>query len=83
MALLFKNRGAMLLLMFNFFGLAGIGLVIPVTPKYITMLDINGSTAGLLTASFAFTPLVFSPLAGRLSDSFGRKRIIATSGLCF
>lgn len=84
MALLLKNRGAMLLLMFNLFLVfAGIGLVIPVIPKYITMLDINGSTAGLLTASFAFTQLVFSPLAGRLSDSFGRKRIIVAGMMVF
>jgi len=84
MALLFKNRGAMLLLMFNLFLVfAGIGLVIPVIPKYITMLDITGSTAGLLTASFAFTQLIFSPLAGRLSDSFGRKRIIVAGMLVF
>ncbi|BBI30875.1 MFS transporter [Cohnella abietis] len=84
MALLFKSRGAMLLLMFNLFLVfAGIGLVIPVIPKYITMLDINGSIAGLLTASFAFTQLVFSPLAGRLSDSFGRKRVIVVGMLVF
>ncbi|CAM3205268.1 MFS transporter [Paenibacillus taichungensis] len=84
MALLFKNRGTMMLLMFNLFLVfAGIGLVIPVIPKYITMLDITGSTAGLLTASFAFTQLIFSPLAGRLSDSFGRKRIIVTGMLVF
>ncbi|MFF2093121.1 MFS transporter [Paenibacillus sp. NPDC058174] len=84
MALLFRNRGIMLLLMFNLFLVfAGIGLVIPVIPKYITMLDVNGSIAGLLTASFAFTQLVFSPLAGRLSDSFGRKRIIIAGMLVF
>ncbi|GGG64676.1 MFS transporter [Paenibacillus radicis (ex Gao et al. 2016)] len=84
MALLFKNRGVMLLLMFNLFLVfAGIGLVIPVIPKYITMLDVNGSIAGLLVASFSFTQLVFSPLAGRLSDSFGRKRIIVAGMLVF
>ncbi|MGW7162970.1 MFS transporter [Paenibacillus taichungensis] len=84
MALLFKNRGALLLLMFNLFLVfAGIGLVIPVIPQYITILEINGTIAGMLTASFAFTQLVFSPLAGRLSDSLGRKRMIVAGMLVF
>ncbi|SDK49543.1 MULTISPECIES: MFS transporter [unclassified Paenibacillus] len=84
MALLFKNRGALLLLMFNLFLVfAGIGLVIPVIPQYITILDINGTIAGMLTASFAFTQLIFSPLAGRLSDSLGRKRMIVAGMLVF
>ncbi|MFF2907636.1 MFS transporter [Paenibacillus sp. NPDC057934] len=84
MTLLLKNRGTMLLLMFNLFLVfAGIGLVIPVIPKYITMLDVGGSTAGLLVASFALTQLIFSPLAGRLSDSFGRKRMIVAGMLVF
>ncbi|WP_028562584.1 MFS transporter [Paenibacillus pinihumi] len=84
MDLLFKNRGAMLLLMLNLFLVfAGIGLVIPVIPKFITMMNINGTIAGLLVASFAFTQLVFSPLAGRLSDSFGRKRMIVAGMLVF
>ncbi|MEK8131908.1 MFS transporter [Paenibacillus filicis] len=84
MALLLKNRGAMLLLMFNLFLVfTGIGLVIPVIPKYITLLGANGSIAGLLVASFALTQLVFSPLAGRLSDSFGRKRMIVAGMVVF
>ncbi|RAW09915.1 MFS transporter [Paenibacillus taichungensis] len=84
MALLLKSRGALLLLMFNLFLVfAGIGLVIPVIPQYITILDINGTIAGMLTASFAFTQLVFSPLAGRLSDSLGRKRMIVAGMLVF
>jgi len=77
MALLLKNRGAMLLLMLNLFLVfTGVGLVIPVLPKYMALLEINGSIVGLLVAAFALTQLVFSPLAGRLSDTFGRKKMI-------
>jgi len=84
MALLLKNRGAMLLLMLNLFLVfTGIGLVIPVLPKYMELLDISGSIVGLLVAAFALTQLVFSPLAGRLSDSFGRKKMIVAGMIIF
>ena len=84
MTLLFKNRGAMLLLMLNLFLVfTGIGLVIPIMPKYMEDLAISGSTVGLLVAAFSLTQLLFSPLAGRLADSFGRKRMIVIGMIVF
>ncbi|PLT48103.1 Multidrug resistance protein B [Paenibacillus pasadenensis] len=77
MTLLLRNRGAILLLMLNLFIVfTGIGLVIPIMPKFMELLGISGSLVGLLVASFSLTQLLFSPLAGRLSDRFGRKRLI-------
>ncbi|QJC54053.1 MFS transporter [Paenibacillus albicereus] len=77
MTLLLRNRGAFLLLMLNLFLVfTGIGLVIPIMPKFMELLGISGSLVGLLVASFSLTQLLFSPLAGRLSDRFGRKRLI-------
>jgi len=84
MELLLRKRGAILLLMLNLFLIfMGIGLVIPVMPKYMTLLDISGSVVGLLVAAFSLTQLLFSPLAGRLSDSLGRKKIIVAGMLVF
>jgi len=84
MALLLKNRGAVLLLMLNLFlAFTGIGLVIPILPKYMAELGITGSTVGLLVAAFSLTQLLFSPLAGRLADSFGRKRMIVIGMIVF
>ncbi|MFC5703140.1 MFS transporter [Cohnella faecalis] len=84
MSLLLKNRAALLLLMFNLFlAFTGIGLVIPVMPKFMTELEISGSVVGLLVAAFSLTQLLFSPLAGRLSDSLGRKRIILLGMIVF
>lgn len=84
MSLLLKNRGALLLLMFNLFLVfTGIGLVIPVMPKFMTELDISGSIVGLLVAAFSLTQLLFSPLAGRISDSLGRKWIIVIGMIVF
>ncbi|MCZ8517007.1 MFS transporter [Paenibacillus filicis] len=84
MVLLLKNRGALLLLMLNLFLVfTGIGLVIPIMPKFMEDLGITGSTIGLLVAVFSMTQLLFSPLAGRLADSFRRKRMIVIGMIVF
>ncbi|TYP72105.1 MFS transporter [Paenibacillus methanolicus] len=84
MTLLLKNRGAVLILMFNLFLVfTGIGLVIPIMPKFMESLDITGGIVGLLVAAFSLTQLLASPLAGRLSDTFGRKRMIVLGMLLF
>lgn len=84
MAILLKKRGALLVLMFNIFLVfTGIGLIIPIMPKYMNILGINGSTIGLLVATFSLTQFLFSPLAGRWSDSYGRKRMILSGMVLF
>ncbi|WP_145025068.1 MFS transporter [Paenibacillus sp. Y412MC10] len=84
MSLLVRNRGAILLLMLNnFIIFTGIGLIIPIMPSYMNLLHINGSVLGLLVAAFSITQLVFSPIAGRLSDSIGRKKVILAGLLLF
>ncbi|WP_312113024.1 MFS transporter [Brevibacillus reuszeri] len=81
---LLKNRGSVLILMFNIFLVfTGIGLIIPIMPKFMTELGISGSTVGLLVAAFSLTQLLFSPIAGRLADTFGRKRMIVSGLIVF
>ncbi|SDE15194.1 MFS transporter, DHA1 family, multidrug resistance protein [Paenibacillus sp. UNCCL117] len=84
MALLTKNRGALLILMFNLLLVfSGIGLVIPIMPKFMESLGITGGTIGLLVAAFSLTQLLCSPWAGRLTDSFGRKKMIVIGLVVF
>jgi len=84
MSLLLRNRGAILLLMINIFIVfTGIGLIIPIMPSYMNMLHINGSMVGILVAAFSLTQLIFSPIAGRISDSIGRKKIIIAGMFLF
>jgi DHA1 family multidrug resistance protein-like MFS transporter len=79
-----KKRGAILILMLNLFLVfTGIGLIIPIMPKYMDNLGITGSTVGLLVAAFSLTQLLFSPLAGRFSDQFGRKKMIVSGMVLF
>lgn len=84
MALLTRNRGALLLLMLNIFLVfMGIGLVVPIMPAYMNLLHITGFTMGLLFAAFSFTQFLFSPATGRWSDQWGRKKIIVFGMLIF
>jgi DHA1 family multidrug resistance protein-like MFS transporter len=84
MALLTKHRGALLILMFNLLLVfSGIGLVIPIMPKFMESLGITGGIVGLLVAAFSLTQLLCSPLAGRLADSLGRKRMIVFGMIVF
>jgi DHA1 family multidrug resistance protein-like MFS transporter len=67
----------LLILMMNMFiVMMGIGLVIPIMPTIIHDFGAGGKTFGFLIATFAFAQFLFSPLAGDLSDRFGRKKTI-------
>ena len=59
-----------------FIAFLGIGLIIPVLPTIMNELQISGTVVGYLTAAFALTSLVFSPIAGRFADKYGRKIMI-------
>ncbi|MCP3762696.1 MFS transporter [Domibacillus sp. A3M-37] len=67
----------LLILMMNMFiVMTGIGLVIPIMPTIIHQFGAGGKTFGFLIATFAFAQFLFSPLAGDLSDRYGRKKSI-------
>lgn len=84
MAILLKKQGAVLILMLNLFLVfTGIGLAIPIMPKFMEELGITGSAVGLLVAAFSLTQFLFSPLAGRLADSYGRKKMIVIGMIIF
>jgi DHA1 family tetracycline resistance protein-like MFS transporter len=56
--------------------LVGFGIVMPVLPYWAREFDVDGTTFGLLTASYAAAQFVFAPLWGRLSDRVGRRRVL-------
>ncbi|MGE7675105.1 MFS transporter [Lysinibacillus sp. NPDC094403] len=59
-----------------FIAFLGIGLVIPVLPTIMNELKISGSVVGYMVAAFAITQLIVSPIAGKMTDSIGRKIMI-------
>jgi len=78
-----KNVVLAILLMNLFIAFLGIGLVIPVLPTIMNELEINGSVVGYMVAAFAVTQLIFSPLAGRWVDKYGRKIMIVVGLFIF
>ncbi|BBH20694.1 tetracycline resistance MFS efflux pump [Paenibacillus baekrokdamisoli] len=79
-----RKKSTMFLLMFNIFlAFAGVGLVIPIMPTYMRELGISGQTVGFLVAAFSLTQLLLSPLSGRLSDRWGRKKMIVAGMFIF
>lgn len=54
----------------------GFGLIEPIMPLYAQSLGASGLMLGLIFAGFAITRGIFAPIMGRLSDQYGRKRIL-------
>lgn len=62
----------------------GLGIIIPVAPRLITeltglSLSEGAPIGGWLTAAYAVTQFIFSPILGSLSDRFGRKPVLMGS----
>jgi DHA1 family multidrug resistance protein-like MFS transporter len=78
-----KNQKTLYILIAgNFLICLGIGLVIPVTPFIKNSYHYTTTQMGIMTALFAFSQFIASPLVGRLSDRIGRKPLIV-AGLLF
>ncbi|GGD81684.1 MFS transporter [Paenibacillus nasutitermitis] len=72
-----------LLLINMFLANLSMGLVIPIVPELLREFSASGQAAGYLVSSFGLTQFLFSPLAGNLSDRYGRKPMIITGLILF
>jgi MFS family permease len=60
----------------------GLGVVIPVLPRYVKGPIGGGDFAvGLVTGAFAFTAVLARPIGGRIVDSRGRRVVFVTGAL--
>lgn len=80
-----QNRKKMMILAISnlFLVFLGAGLVIPVLPRLKEQMSFSGTTMGMMISIFALTQLIFSPIAGALSDRLGRKKLIALGMIIF
>lgn len=65
-----------LLLLNMFLAMLSTGLVIPILPELLSEFGAGGQAAGYLVSCFGLTQFIFSPIAGNLSDKYGRKPMI-------
>ena len=64
-----------------FIDLLGFGIILPLLPYIGEKYGANPLVIGFLTASYSFFQFVASPILGKLSDRYGRKKILIISQL--
>lgn len=71
------KRAIFILVLSEFLICLGVTLVIPVMPFLKTELHFTATDMGIMTALYAVSQLIFSPIVGVISDRFGRKPLLA------
>ncbi|MEH7344179.1 MFS transporter [Bacillus sp. JJ1532] len=72
-----EQRKKILILMINMFiAIGSFGIIIPILPAYLESINQGGTAAGLMIALFAGAQLIFSPIAGKWADQYGRRKMI-------
>jgi DHA1 family multidrug resistance protein-like MFS transporter len=56
----------------------GIGIISPLLPVYAKRMGTDGVLVGLIFSTFSISRLIFMPVAGTLSDRYGRKSFLMT-----
>ncbi len=74
-----KNPRLLTIFLIVFVDLLGFGLILPLLPYYASAYGANAIVVGLLVASYAAAQLIGAPLLGRLSDRYGRRKILLLS----
>ncbi|MDI3486426.1 MAG: transporter, family, tetracycline resistance protein, partial [Methanolobus sp.] len=67
------------LLMVNFIGTMGVSLVLPFLIFLVERFGGNALVYGLLSSMYPFFQLIGSPLLGKWSDIYGRKKVLFVS----
>jgi len=70
------NMPLMILIVNMFIAQVGVGIIIPILPKFMQDFGVGSATLGYLVSAMGLTQFLFSPLAGQWADQYGRKMII-------
>lgn len=76
-----KNKGLLTIFLIVFIDLLGFGLILPLLPFIAEKYNANPLGIGLLAAAYSLFQFLSSPILGRLSDRFGRKKLLFISQL--
>jgi MFS transporter, DHA1 family, tetracycline resistance protein len=74
-----KRTPLIILFITLFIDLLGFGMIMPLLPNYITHYGGAPWVGGALLASFSAMQFIFSPIWGRVSDTYGRRPMILLS----
>jgi MFS transporter, DHA1 family, tetracycline resistance protein len=74
-----RERVLLVVFLTVFLDLIGFGIVIPLLPLYVETMGGDAETVGILFACFSLTQLMATPWLGRLSDRYGRRRVVLLS----
>lgn len=72
-----EQKKKMFILMVNMFiAIGSFGIIIPILPAYLVSIGQGGKAAGLMIAIFAGAQFIMSPIAGKWTDQYGRRKMI-------
>jgi DHA1 family tetracycline resistance protein-like MFS transporter len=71
-----QDRRLATLFLIAFIDLLGFSLILPLLPYYAAQYGASEAVIGLLVASYAVMQMIGSPFLGRLSDRYGRRRVL-------
>ncbi len=74
-----KSRVVTFVFLTVFLDLIGFGIIIPLLPLYVESMGGTAQITGFILSVFSLTQLVATPILGRLSDKFGRRKVILLS----
>jgi predicted MFS family arabinose efflux permease len=63
----------------NFAGMAGFGIFFPILPQYGLAIGADATHIGLSIAAFSLGQLLAGTVVGRMSDRYGRRRVLLWS----
>src|ERR687895_1023461 len=80
MTIIHREKNSLLpLMLITFIGTLGFSIVLPFLVFLVTDLGGNAIVFGILTATYPAFQLIGSPILGRWSDTYGRKKILLLS----
>jgi len=74
-----NNKPLFTIFLIVFVDLLGFGIVLPLLPYIAEKYQASPFTIGILGATYSLFQLIAGPLLGRLSDRYGRKKLLAIS----
>lgn len=76
-----KNKSLITIFLIVFIDLLGFGIILPLLPYIAEIYQATPLQIGILSAVYSLFQLIASPILGRLSDRYGRKKLLIISQL--